>query len=54
MIDPSPDLLWLAGGHPDSSLFPFTETTIMLKNGQEIHLDPKLMATSLQYGPVEG
>ncbi|XP_047497963.1 kynurenine/alpha-aminoadipate aminotransferase, mitochondrial-like [Penaeus chinensis] len=54
LTNPSPDMLWLAGGHPDASLFPFSEATMTLKNGQEIHLNQDLMSTSLQYGPVEG
>ncbi|XP_037785544.1 LOW QUALITY PROTEIN: kynurenine/alpha-aminoadipate aminotransferase, mitochondrial-like [Penaeus monodon] len=54
MSDPSPDLLWLAGGHPDDAVLPFTEATVALKDGQEVHLNQDLMATGLQYGPVEG
>ncbi|KAB7505456.1 Kynurenine/alpha-aminoadipate aminotransferase, mitochondrial, partial [Armadillidium nasatum] len=50
----SPELVFLAGGLPNTDLFPFEEASIQLRDGSEIKLNKKLMSQGLQYGPTPG
>lgn len=47
-------MLWLAGGLPNDSIFPFYEATVKLRGGQVIEVGPELMAKGLQYGGPTG
>lgn len=54
IVNPPPDMLWLAGGLPNDSIFPFYEATVKLRGGQVIEVGPELMAKGLQYGGPTG
>ncbi|XP_013409995.1 kynurenine/alpha-aminoadipate aminotransferase, mitochondrial-like, partial [Lingula anatina] len=49
-----PTLITLATGAPNSTLFPFHEATITLKDGSSFKLSDSLMTAALQYGPTPG
>ncbi|XP_047497978.1 kynurenine/alpha-aminoadipate aminotransferase, mitochondrial-like [Penaeus chinensis] len=50
----SPNVLWLAGGLPNPSRFPFSEAKVTLRDGTVINISPETMAAALQYGNKEG
>ncbi|XP_037787141.1 kynurenine/alpha-aminoadipate aminotransferase, mitochondrial-like [Penaeus monodon] len=50
----SPNILWLAGGLPNPSRFPFSEAKVTLRDGSVINISPETMAAALQYGNKEG
>ncbi|XP_063590066.1 kynurenine/alpha-aminoadipate aminotransferase, mitochondrial-like [Penaeus indicus] len=50
----SPSVLWLAGGLPNPSRFPFSEAKLTLRDGTVVNISPETMAAALQYGNKEG
>lgn len=54
LANASPELVYLAGGLPNPSLFPFDSASIKLKDGSELQIDQEKMKTALQYGPTYG
>ncbi|XP_027207401.1 kynurenine/alpha-aminoadipate aminotransferase, mitochondrial [Penaeus vannamei] len=54
MYSTIPNILWLAGGLPNPSRFPFSEAKVTLRDGTVINISPKTMAAALQYGSKEG
>ncbi|XP_042875461.1 kynurenine/alpha-aminoadipate aminotransferase, mitochondrial-like [Penaeus japonicus] len=48
------NLLWLAGGLPNPSRFPFSEAKVSLRDGSVINISQETMASALQYGNMEG
>ncbi|XP_042875444.1 kynurenine/alpha-aminoadipate aminotransferase, mitochondrial-like [Penaeus japonicus] len=52
--NPPPELLWLAGGLPNASMFPFCEAKVKLRDGHVIEMGHDLMASALQYGGPTG
>ncbi|CAG0897934.1 unnamed protein product, partial [Darwinula stevensoni] len=52
--DLPPGTVFLAGGVPNTTQFPFVEAKFTLRDGSTIAIDPKLMSQSLQYGATEG
>nr|XP_027232239.1 kynurenine/alpha-aminoadipate aminotransferase, mitochondrial-like [Penaeus vannamei] len=54
IVNPAPDMLWLAGGLPNDSIFPFHEAKVKLRDGHVIEVGPDLMAKGLQYGGPAG
>ncbi|KAI9555460.1 hypothetical protein GHT06_017975 [Daphnia sinensis] len=50
----SPDLVFLASGVPNPSMFPFQGASINLRDGSTIQLEGKTINDALQYGPTQG
>jgi kynurenine/2-aminoadipate aminotransferase len=49
-----PGTIFLAGGIPNGSTFPFKNITIDLKDGSSFKVDGKLLESALQYQPSPG
>lgn len=50
----SPDLVFLASGVPNPSMFPFQGASVTLRDGSTIQLEGKTINDALQYGPTQG
>ncbi|XP_046566671.1 kynurenine/alpha-aminoadipate aminotransferase, mitochondrial-like isoform X2 [Haliotis rubra] len=48
------DLVYLAGGIPNSDTFPIAAAQLRLKDGQTVHIDEADMKVALQYGATRG
>lgn len=48
------DLIFLAGGVPNPSAFPFLDSQVRLRTGEILQLDEKQLELGLQYGPTPG
>lgn len=49
-----PDLVFLASGVPNPSMFPFQGASVTLRDGSTIQLEGKTINDALQYGPTQG
>lgn len=50
----APGTIFLAGGIPNASTFPFAKVSIELKDGKSFTLDGKTLENALQYQPTPG
>ena len=54
LANSSPEMIPLSGGFPNPEMFPFTDLTIKVANGNPINLSGPALQSALQYLPTNG